>query len=96
MVVDHCDNQLIVENINATSADRTMCESVTRSPGLQYTLNVQDVPLEVGGQSNPGANYPGNIMGGFNGCVRNVMQNGIVSEFCLVFNLFLLGDSMAC
>jgi hypothetical protein len=40
MVVDHCDAEVITENINATAADRTMCEAAATSPGDYFLLNV--------------------------------------------------------
>ena len=78
MIIDHCDNSIVDEEINSTSSDRSMCEVTGRSPGEKYRLGVV-TPLELGGRSNPDVNYPNNLQTkGLDGCVKNMQQNGWV------------------
>ena len=79
MIVDHCDNAIVEEEINSTETDRSMCEVRKQSSGERYMLGV-NTPLELGGRSNPDVNYPDNLeKRGLDGCVKNVQQNGVVS-----------------
>ena len=73
LIVDHCRDTDIYENINETSEDRSVCESRVEYPGEQVLLNVLS-PLELGGRSN--TNYPPNLPTvGFNGCIKNLRYN---------------------
>jgi hypothetical protein len=76
MVIDNCDNSIVNENINDSNADRSMCEVNVMIPGENLRLQL-DTPLELGGRSHPNVNFPDlEMQQGFDGCVRNVWQNG--------------------
>ncbi len=79
LVVDHCENSEVDENIANSTADRSMCEDMGMSDGENYLLNVL-TPLELGGRLNSEVNFPNTIISSrFNGCMKNLYWNGKVS-----------------
>ena len=77
LVVDHCSVAAVAENIDNSTEDRTACARTGMVMGDNLFFNVR-TPLEIGGRSMPGVNYPDNLPSGFNGCIKNLMHNGLV------------------
>ena len=80
MVVDSCQSSDVSEAVLSTSDDRKACESSATAPGEKFLLNVNS-PLQLGGRSNPSANYPtGLTASGFQGCMKDLEVNGMVGS----------------
>jgi len=82
LVVDGCDVAGIEEDDTAqTSAeDRRACEADSETPGEGRYLSVS-APLQLGGRSNNKITYPQNVArDGFNGCIKNLVHNGQVTD----------------
>ena len=77
LVVDHCSVGAVNENINSSAEDRQACSDTKTSTGERFLLNL-NTPLELGGRSKPAVNYPSNLQPGINGCIKNLMYNGMV------------------
>ena len=90
LVVDYCKSAQVTEDPQNSAADRRPCEAKADIPGYPYHrhLNVY-TPLELGGRSKPDANYPRGLSNvGFDGCIKNVRHNSIVSKSSATHILF--------
>lgn len=80
LVVDHCSVAHVEENIDSSTEDRTPCARSGMMMGDMFLFNMH-TPLELGGRSQVGVNYPtGLTETPFNGCIKNLMYNGMVSQ----------------
>ena len=79
-MVDHCSASQVTEQINGTDSDRKACEATGSTPREPVFLDVS-TPLQLGGRYISGSNGPTGITNNeFNGCIRNVWHNGMVSN----------------
>lgn len=82
LIVDSCDDALVIENENAQTSfeERHACEGTAETLGDNKYINV-NAPLQLGGRSNHDSAFPLDVMKeGFKGCIRNFMHNGEVSS----------------
>lgn len=75
-MVDHCRVSTVTETIESSVADRRACEVIGESTGESFLLNLY-APLQLGGRSVE-TNYPREIQGDYEGCIKNLWVNGQV------------------
>ena len=83
LVVDHCADPDIEENIANSTEDRSKCEAKGEMGGEHFLLNV-NTPLQLGGRANPSVNYPSSLGGSYTGCIKNLRHNGLVCHVIVV------------
>ncbi|ELU14775.1 hypothetical protein CAPTEDRAFT_226653 [Capitella teleta] len=96
LVADHCSVAEVTETIDNSIEDRAACEDEGSFTGEQFLFNMH-TPLELGGRSVGGVNYPSGIpSAGFDGCVKNLMYNGNVYDMKLVNRTQFQGANEGC
>jgi len=90
LMVDRCESAGVIDESETgqTSShdDRRPCELISTTPGHSTIINV-NAPLQLGGRSNFKVRYPDNVIrDGFNGCIKNLRHNGLVSSFKLLLS----------
>ncbi|XP_033125265.1 neural-cadherin-like [Anneissia japonica] len=78
MVVDHCKSAVVVENSGTSTIDATSCMVNKTVPGNSKLLNL-NTPLQIGGVDTESPwvyDHLDSTPSGFDGCVRNLIQDG--------------------
>ncbi|KAM5158190.1 neural-cadherin-like [Mantella aurantiaca] len=80
MTLDNCLAELVNENTDGISTDRSWCEVSGETPGSKRFLNVYQ-PLQLGGVKNLPVNVHSSIhFRGFSGCIRNLQVDSKVYD----------------
>ncbi|XP_018422727.1 PREDICTED: neural-cadherin-like [Nanorana parkeri] len=80
MTLDNCLGELVNEDSDGISTDRSRCEVSGETPGSKRFLNVYQ-PLQLGGVKNvPGSIHRSIHFRGFSGCIRNLQVDSKVYD----------------